>query len=96
MSYDDEKIQNVWKKGSIVGNLNKDKYRKDQCGAWIQRDRYGNRNSTLGWEIDHINPKGGDGLSNLRPLQWKNNVTKGEGRLKCLVTAEGYSNVEKK
>lgn len=48
-----------------------------------------------GWEIDHIDPNGGDNLSNLRPLQWKNNVTTGEGRLKCPVTAKGNENVEK-
>jgi hypothetical protein len=95
MSFTDEMIQQVWEKGKTVPNYNKDKWRKDQCGAWISREKYGKRNSKHGWEIDHIDPKGGDKLSNLRPLQWENNVATGEGRLKCVVTAKGNKNVEK-
>jgi HNH endonuclease len=50
---------------------------------------------TDGWEIDHITSQdhgGTDALSNLRPLQWKNNASKGAGRLKCVVTAKGEKN----
>jgi hypothetical protein len=35
---------------------------------------------------------GTDALSNLRPLQWENNASKGAGRLKCAVTAKGDKN----
>jgi hypothetical protein len=35
-------------------------------------------------------------LSNLRPLQWENNVDKSDKkRLTCVVTAEGTDNVRK-
>ena len=98
MSFSDAIIQAVWKKGEIVTNNDPDVYRKDQCGAWIARTAYGNRDSQYGWEIDHITPKskgGGDELSNLRPLQWENNVSKQEGRLTCPVTASGSNNVKK-
>jgi hypothetical protein len=95
MGFDEETIQKVWEKGEVVSNNDPNIWRKDQCGAWIKRTEYGNRNSEYGWEIDHISPEGGDGLSNLRPLQWKNNVDKGEGRLKCPVTAQGIHNIEK-
>jgi len=95
LSLSEDTVQKGWEKGKIVANYDKDKYRKDQCDAWITRTEYGNRGSLYGWEIDHILPEGGDNLSNLRPLQWKNNVTKSEGRLKCPVTAEGNKNVEK-
>lgn len=81
---------NVWKKGTIVQGYDAATYRKDQCGAWIRYSDYGNRSSQYGWEIDHITPdsKGGaDTLSNLRPLQWQNNVDKSDGRLKCNVSA---------
>jgi hypothetical protein len=81
---------NVWKKGAIVPGYDSEKYRKDQCGAWIVYSDYGNRSSQYGWEIDHISPEsngGVDTLSNLRPLQWQNNVDKSDGRLKCNICA---------
>jgi hypothetical protein len=96
MSPTEEEIQQVWEKGRIVDNYDKNKYRKDQCSAWIIREKYGDRNSVFGWEIDHIDPDGGEDISNKRPLQWKNNVAKGEGRLECPVTSDGNTNVERK
>jgi len=89
MSFSDDTIQKVWEKGTVVSGYDKNVWRKDQCGAWIKRDRYGDRDSKYGWEIDHIKPSsdgGGDELSNLRPLQWENNASKQEGRLTCPVT----------
>jgi hypothetical protein len=95
MPWSDADIQKVWEKGKVVSNNDKDRWRKDDCDAWIGRQEYGNRNSQYGWEIDHVNPSGGDQLSNLRPLQWQNNVDKSDGRLKCNVTASGTDNVKK-
>lgn len=94
VSFSDEMIQKVWEKAREVSNNDPDTWRKDQCAAWIKRTEHGNRDSKYGWEIDHINPEGSDGLSNLRPLQWKNNVATGEGKLKCVITAQGVDNVE--
>lgn len=94
MSFTNEMIQAVWEKGFVVSGYDPDIYRKDQCGAWIKRDMYGNRQNSFGWEIDHISPGGEDILSNLRPLQWQNNVDKSDGRLKCNVVAVGASNVD--
>jgi len=51
----------------------------DSLGALIWREGYGNTNSKLGWEIDHILPVaagGGDDLENLQALQWNNNREK--------------------
>jgi 5-methylcytosine-specific restriction endonuclease McrA len=75
MSFSEETIQNVWEKGEIVAKYDANRFRRDRCGAWIRRLGYGAKNSRLGWEIDHITPEsegGGDELSNLRPLQWRN------------------------
>jgi hypothetical protein len=95
MSWTAEMIQAVWEKGQVVSENNPDRWRKDQCGAWIGRDEYGDRTSQYGWEIDHISPGGSDALSNLRPLQWKNNADKSDGRLKCNVAASGSNNIDK-
>ncbi len=87
--------EEVWKKGTISpGETTGGKdFRKDACEAWIRHDAYGNRDSKYGWEVDHINPNGGDDLNNLRPLHWKNNVAKSDGKTECPVTSSGYTNV---
>jgi len=94
MSYSYEIIQKVWEKAKIIPSNDPNEWRKDECEAWIARDEYGNRNSQYGWEIDHISPGGSDSISNLRPLQWGNNVDKSDGRLKCNITSLGTQNVE--
>lgn len=83
-----ELIKNVWEKGRIIENYDETQIRQDACGAWIRFDKYGDRNSVFGWEIDHIYPKAKlhdrkvpdeeiDLIDNLRPLNWGNNDSKG-------------------
>ena len=79
-NFSEEKINQVWEKGFVVEGYNKDKYRQDTCGAWMQKDKYGIEEN-VGWEIDHVYPssKGGtDDLINLRPMQWQNNRSKAD------------------
>jgi len=95
-SYSNENLRAVWAKGQTVAENDPDKFRKDQCGAWMDWDKYGNRDSKLGWEVDHMTPMadgGSDSLSNLRPLQWENNASKSDERLVCVVKASGNQNV---
>lgn len=79
--YSDSIIKQVWVKGIVVEGYDKNLYRKDAAGAWIAFNEYGNRDSILGWEIDHVYPKskGGDErFENLRPMNWCNNDRKGD------------------
>lgn len=95
MSFTSDIIQEVWEKAQIVSDNDPNVWRKDQCGAWIGRGFYGNRNSQYGWEIDHISPGDEDDLSNLRPLQWENNTSKSDERLTCPISSSGINNKRK-
>jgi hypothetical protein len=93
---DDELLVEVWIKGTIVQGYEPAEWRKDECGAWIAWSQYGNRDSDYGWEIDHIRPVdrgGSDDIDNLRPLQWENNASRGNGPLICRISAYSNTNV---
>jgi len=88
-------IQVVWEKATSVSDRDPYIWRKDECGAWIRRLDYSNRNSEYGWEIDRITPHsmgGTDKINNLRPLQWENSTMRQSGPLVCVVTANGKHN----
>lgn len=98
-NFSDETIQKVWEKGTIVLDNDPAVWRKDHCGAWINRYLYGSRNSEYGWEIDHITLEsdgGSDNLSNLRPLQWENNASRQEKYWSCKITSSGVHNTSRR
>ncbi len=75
------KINIVWKKGGPIDKYDEREWRYDMCGTVMNFPEHGNRDSEYGWEIDHIEPValgGGDELTNLQPLNWQNNVKKGD------------------
>lgn len=97
---DEKTIEYAWNQGRIVEDYDSSLFRKDAAGAWISRSEYGNRDSKFGWEIDHIYPTalGGDNdEKNLRPMQWENNVSKGDNYpdYVAVVVADGNQNVDK-
>jgi len=78
--FDASIINTVWQKATAVAGQDPNVYRKDPCGAWIQRNAYGTTGK-YGWEIDHEKPiahGGTDILSNLQPLHWENNRHKSD------------------
>lgn len=77
--FDATTIEAVWEKARVSAEYLP--LRVETFGSLIWKEAYGNTNSKLGWEIDHIKPVakgGGDELENLQPLQWENNRRKGD------------------
>ena len=73
----------IWAKGTPIPGYDSNIWRRDEYGSAMKYSDYGNRNSEYGWEVDHIVPvsRGGtDNLNNLRPLHWRNNASRGDGR----------------
>lgn len=98
---EDSTIDLVWNKAFVVPKYDPARFRKDSSGAWIARFSYGDTESIFGWEIDHVYPisKGGsDDERNLRPINWRNNRSKGNDYPEYVsdVVAEGNNNIEKK
>ena len=89
---DEEIVLEVFNKGKEIPGLNASEWRFDACGTKIRLQDHGDTSSEYGWEIDHINPRGGDEIGNLQSLQWENNAAKSDGVLKCVVTANGTRN----
>jgi hypothetical protein len=68
----------VWAKAQQISGYDPAIWRRDSMGTPIRFSDYGDRNSQHGWEFDHIDPNGSDDLSNLQPLNWRNNVAKSD------------------
>ena len=107
MSWSEDQIQDAWDRAITVEGYDKDRFRKDACGAWIIRDKYGDKDSLYGWEIDHIVPQSileEKGLSrsyidnplNLRALQHDNNASKSDDypSYTAVVTSKGTENIQ--
>lgn len=97
---DERTVDQIWRKGLKVEGYDPDLYRQDFSGAWIARKAYGDRESIFGWEIDHIYPrsKGGtDEEVNLRPINWRNNISKGDSypEYVAAIVSEDNKNVER-
>lgn len=107
MNVNDELLRKIWAKAPIVDGYDDGLIRQDPCGAWIRFDKYGDRSSAFGWEIDHVYPKATlekrnvpqeeiDDFQNLRPMNWMNNDSKGVDypEYHVRVQASGTRNVE--
>lgn len=109
MDYTEEQKREYWERTSSVDGEDPQQVRRDASGAIIHYSKYKDRNSDYGWEIDHIYPKSLleeakvpeeliNDPHNLRPMNWKNNVSKGcdYPSYTTVLTALGSKNVEKK
>lgn len=109
MEYTEKQKRDFWDKTNTVDGEDWQEVRRDASGAIIHYSDYKDRNSDYGWEIDHIYPKSLleeanvpeeliDNPLNLRPINWRNNVSKGSDypSYTTVVAAMGSVNIEKK
>ncbi len=62
------KAQHVWEKARRVKGKNPSLYRRDAQGNLIYKPAY-NRDSPMGWQVDHIWPRSKGGSDERRNLQ---------------------------
>jgi len=88
MGYSEQLIQQVWEKARANADINADLWREDECGAWINRQYYGNTDSDFGWKIVNVTPGEPDTMENLRPFHHRNAYDLANQKAKCHVTAD--------
>ena len=80
--YSKERLSQIWEKGHVVRGKDPDRYRKDDNGNLMYKNSYG-KYSEMGWNVDHKVAQangGSDNLRNLRPLNSRDNSSKGAKR----------------
>lgn len=90
-------VQAVWEKAKIIPEVSPDRWRKDQNGAWIGRDKFNDASLPLsfGWKLCYILPPedgGPDEPENLKPMQWENADAVRRKTQRNVVTSDGYHN----
>ena len=108
MNLSEKDKDRIFHKARKIEGLDPDEWRMDACDAIIHRSSFGRDDEFFGWEVDHIVPKSLlenngvpqnliDDFRNLRPLNWRNNVSKGNDypNYKAEISSEdgGESNV---
>jgi len=81
-------IQQVWEKARGMTEPSPELWRRDECGAWIRHEHYGNERSGFGWKILNVSAGGPDVLDNLRAFHHANGYDPANGRARCSVTAD--------
>lgn len=97
MVLDNNKIEEIWEKATVVPDYDSARWRQDFAGAWIQREQYG-LSSEYGWDVCHLVPVshgGSNAIDNLRPIHWKNHQRKANNYpvFRTSVTSQGDKNV---
>jgi len=78
--FSQDRLDQIWEKGSAIRGKDPDLYRKDQLGNQMYKPSYG-KNSEMGWNVDHSKPQsrgGTDHLNNLQPMNSRANSSKGD------------------
>ncbi len=79
-----DQINKAWNSAKPIRGKDPDQYRQDPYGNVMARSSYG-KNTSQGWEVDHIKPTargGSDATRNLQALNTEVNREKGDSLVK--------------
>lgn len=88
MLYSDDIVQRVREKARATSDRDVNEWRKDECGARIERAHYSSSTAEFGWKIQNVEPGGLNELDNLRAFHRDNAFGRGTGKPHCMVTAD--------
>ena len=88
MEFTDVIVQRIWEKARAMPDRDASEWRKDECGAWINRIQYGHMASGYGWKIENTSPGSPHGLDHLRPFHCDNSFNRATGKPHCHITAD--------
>jgi len=97
LGYDSDVVARVWALAQVIPGNDPAVWRKDENGAWLNRQDYRNRHSQFGWEIADCGFfLRRSGVAALRPMQWQNYVDfLVAARTGAVMTADGLQNVRR-
>ena len=88
MKFDEDTIQRVWEHARATNDQDPTQWRKDECGAWIKRADFGERDSEFGWKIEDTVPGTPADPDHLRPFHNANSFDIANRRAHCRVSAD--------
>lgn len=87
MKISESTVDQVWKRGREITGYDPTRWRRDECGAWMYRDDYGNNQSEFGWHIEAVCSGAPHQAADLRPFQHQNGYDRANHAAHCIVTA---------
>jgi hypothetical protein len=81
-------INVVWEHARAVPEFDSDRWRQDQCGAWIRRDQYKQPSSDFAWHILDVVADHPGVTDTLRAFHIRNTFDVAQHRPVCRVHAD--------
>ena len=88
MLYSVDIVQRVWEKARATSDWDVNEWRKDECGARIERAHCSRSTAEFGWKMQNVEPGAPNELDNLRAFHRDNAFDRGAGEPHCKVTAD--------
>ena len=88
MQFDNSIIEAVWNKARTIPDQIPSEWRQDQCGAWLQWEKYNNPKAEYGWKILNVTPGIRKEIDDLQAFHWNNDYDIENNKPQCRVSAD--------